>query len=170
MFFQDVASPIERRSKLIAALSDFQMAAPIVHEVGSIPSVHHTPPSRKHFLYRFSYRGSLIPDYPAWGGVPHGIDIPFVFGLPPEAHFIWLAGHQATHTDQKVAEMMVKMWSNFARYGHPMQQSPVQSGTRWPEYSHGQRLIMDIKESLTVQTVDWMEPDDVFQLMKKRLF
>ena len=173
-FLQGVMSPMDRRSKLIDVLSDFHMAAPISHEVDRIVSSvkilsNISSAEKKHFLYQFSYRGSLLPQYPAWNGVPHGLDIPFVFGLQSKESSFWLGGHRATPTDRKVAEMVVRMWSNFARFGHPMQQSPVKLGTTWPEYRAGQRLIVDIKEHLAVQTVDWTEQDDVFQLMNKRI-
>ena len=174
-FLRGVTSPIERRSRLIQIASNFQMAAPITHEVDTIvnsatATFSTSPLVKRHFLYRFSYRGSMHPQYPAWTGVPHGSEVPFVFGLPQKTQSVWFVNHQATLTDKKVSELVVKIWSNFAKYGHPTRQFQVQPSPSWPEYTRSQRLILDITENLAVQSLDWTEQDGVYQLMNKRLF
>ncbi|GFN90227.1 neuroligin-1 [Plakobranchus ocellatus] len=85
---EEVDSPIQLRSKLIQLVSNFQLPTPIIHEIDTIVNSALPPPGgnskRKHFLYRFSYRGNLFPNYPTWAGVPHSLDVPFVFGLSPK--------------------------------------------------------------------------------------
>ncbi|RUS76068.1 hypothetical protein EGW08_016172 [Elysia chlorotica] len=173
-FLYGVTSPLERRSKLTDLLSNFNMAAPITHEVDTIvrtptASSDSSPGVRRHFLYRFSYRGNMYPQYPSWIGVPHGAELPFLFGLHLNNQSIWFGDRQPTPADEKVSELVIKIWSNFARYGHPTGQFQVQTAASWPEFTAGQRLVLDITESLAVQTLDWTDQDDVYQLMNKQI-
>ena len=77
--------------------------------------------SKKHastYLYHFNYR----PKYfmlPEWG-VAHAMEIDFVFGLPylnrPELNYLI---SNFTEEDRKFSSKMMRMWTDFAKNGHP---------------------------------------------------
>lgn len=100
--------------QLLAALSDTVFIAPTVQEIllESLAS-----PDHQHFLYEFRYRKS-VSALPDWVYAVHGDEIPFVFHSFG-SHFFWPEGRGATQNDSDVSELMMSLWTNFARFDDP---------------------------------------------------
>ncbi|XP_031777907.1 fatty acyl-CoA hydrolase precursor, medium chain [Nasonia vitripennis] len=76
------------------------------------------PSQTKAFVYRFDYRArtaSVSGDVPEWAGVPHLLEQPFVWGLP----YATGTTTQWNAADKKMSDMMMSMFSTFARTGNP---------------------------------------------------
>lgn len=77
--------PINTRDAAVAALSDAQFVAPLVHTGDMLappavqPGQEKTGP--KCFFYVFDYQ-TKDGDYPQRMGTVHGEDLPYVFGAP----------------------------------------------------------------------------------------
>jgi hypothetical protein len=73
------------------------------------------------YVYRFDYKPkkSLTVELPEWIRVPHGFELPFFWGmpywpsLPPQ--IVW------NGADRRVADVVMTLWTNFAKYGNPIQ-------------------------------------------------
>lgn len=77
--------PINTRDSAVAALSDAQFVAPLVHTGDMLassavqPGQERTGP--KCFFYVFDYQ-TKDGDYPQRMGTVHGEDLPYIFGAP----------------------------------------------------------------------------------------
>jgi carboxylesterase type B len=96
--------------------------------------------SRKTYVYRFDYKPKkgLVVDLPEWIHVPHGFELPFFWGMPywPSlSQIIW------NGADRKVADIVMTLWVNFAKYG-----DPIQTGIsyKWDEFNETAPSIMII--------------------------
>ncbi|GAB0100959.1 Carboxylic ester hydrolase [Sergentomyia squamirostris] len=72
------------------------------------------------FAYRFDMKArsaGVLDGVPEWVGVPHGFDLLFVWGLPYWSQLP--AGGQWDRADKQVAEIIMTLWANFAKYGNP---------------------------------------------------
>lgn len=72
------------------------------------------------YVYRFDYKPkkSHFTGLPDWVSVPHGFELPFFWGMPywPSlSHLIW------NGADRKVADIVMNLWTNFAKTGNPIQ-------------------------------------------------
>ncbi|CAH1789897.1 unnamed protein product [Owenia fusiformis] len=94
------------------------------------------------YQYVMGYKSSSLTedDIPAWMGATHNADLPYVLGWPfinknPTVKY-QLKGmediFQYNQKDEIISERVMKMWSNFAKYGNPTPQ-PV-ANTTWPKY------------------------------------
>lgn len=72
------------------------------------------------FMYRFDIRPKTpaVADLlPAWAGVPHGFDLIYSWGMP-----YWLSLDNETQwmdEDKRVADIVMTLWANFAKYSNP---------------------------------------------------
>lgn len=90
------------------------------------------PRRARSFMYEFDVRATFNKA-PAWiKGAFHGDELPFVFGFPElmAAHYL---GH-ASDYEKQISEMMMIMWSNFAKSGNPNSPVTVPQSVIWPEY------------------------------------
>lgn len=94
-----------------------------IHGVHKSAKLHQNAGHRDLFLYHFNYRG-VYSFTPVFGnttknfGVSHCDDLIYLFRLSilfPD----WPSGHP----DLQVSEMLVELWTNFAKYGHPTPQA-----------------------------------------------
>ncbi|XP_054719076.1 acetylcholinesterase-1-like [Uloborus diversus] len=65
------------------------------------------------YFYYFNHKPSVTP-WAAWMGAAHGDEVPFVFGRPLER------GSNYSVPEKRLSEEMIKMWTNFAKYGYVM--------------------------------------------------
>lgn len=115
------------RDKLVQYSTERKYAAPAI--------LLATQASKKAdvFVYRFEMRArttAVLGGYPEWVGVPHKFDQVFVWGLP---YWAQLAnGTQWDATDKRIADIVMTLFMNFAKYGNP-----TQSGVyiRWEKFT-----------------------------------
>ena len=90
------------------------------------------------YLYRFSYVAQSLRTDPQWKGVPHAMEIPYVFDLPAA-----IVKDQVTAADRKMAEIASGYWISFAKTGDP------NGGDRpqWPKHQPGAGTILDFADS-----------------------
>uniref|UniRef100_A0A1B0EUA7 Putative fatty acyl-coa hydrolase medium chain-like protein n=1 Tax=Lutzomyia longipalpis TaxID=7200 RepID=A0A1B0EUA7_LUTLO len=72
------------------------------------------------FAYRFDMKArsaGVLEGVPEWVGVPHGFDALFVWGLPYWAQLP--SGAQWDRADKQIAEIIMTLWANFAKFGNP---------------------------------------------------
>lgn len=72
------------------------------------------------YVYRFDYKPKkgLITDLPEWVSVPHGFELLFFLGMPYWPNlppFTW------NGADRKMADVVMTLWTNFVKYGNPVQ-------------------------------------------------
>lgn len=98
------------------------------------------------YVYRFDYKPKkgLITDFPEWVSVPHGFELLFFWGMPywPSLPpFIW------NGADRKVAEVVMTLWTNFVKYGNP-----VQTGVnlKWDPFKDNVSNIMIIDRNFNM--------------------
>uniref|UniRef100_A0A8C8RJN5 Carboxylic ester hydrolase n=1 Tax=Pelusios castaneus TaxID=367368 RepID=A0A8C8RJN5_9SAUR len=97
------------------------------------------------YAYYFTHRSSSLPS-PEWKGVPHGAEVPYVFGTLAS-----MGGANHTHTEAEVGLSLrvMRYWAEFARNGNP-----IGSGAKeqWPLYnSTEQNFIRLNTEPLQVE-------------------
>ena len=100
------------RSQLIDLLSDYFFFAPS-HKVADIHS--EVAPV---YMYEFARRPSNASLSPEWMGVIHFDNAPFDFGIPllPPLSSMYDA------VDRNVSLFIMKLYTNFARFGEPTPQ------------------------------------------------
>lgn len=113
VYLSNVTDALEIRSRAIDMLTDFMFTSPIVLET---QASRKKQGGRKSYLYKFNYLASFV-NSPDWMGVRHSAEVPFVFG---NSWILKTGWHRSTTpADDKIAQMMVTMWTNFAKFGEP---------------------------------------------------
>lgn len=151
IYLTNVTDPIKIREKTVQMRSDFTFIGPIVRE--TIESRKHNNES-KYFLYDFNYRAtdSRLPDY---AGVTHGSEGKFVFGIPSFAH--------VDQVDRDISEMVMTMWTNFAKYSDPTPRGHTPSPLiHWNQFWGGKPNFLLIDSPMQLKTFD--EPEQVAML------
>jgi hypothetical protein len=98
------------------------------------------------YVYRFDYKPKkgFITDLPEWVSVPHGFELQFFLGIPfwPSVPpFTW------NGADRKVTDVVLTLWTNFVKYGNP-----VQTGinVKWDPFKEDASSIMIIDRNLNM--------------------
>ncbi|CAH8447437.1 unnamed protein product [Dicrocoelium dendriticum] len=103
----------------------------------------------KVFLYEFRRRTNSTT-MPEWAGVMHGYELEYVFGMPRSERF-QDQYYRFNDEERQLSDMMMKMWTNFAKRGDPnLNDNGTSSPVRWPKYrpistsaKSGEYLILD---------------------------
>ncbi|KAL4236196.1 Cocaine esterase [Mactra antiquata] len=61
------------------------------------------------YLYNYEY----LPELDGWGGVIHGAELFYLSGCPFTGH----KNFRYNHVDEKMAKMLLLLWSNFIKHG-----------------------------------------------------
>ncbi|XP_055611267.1 neuroligin-4, Y-linked [Uranotaenia lowii] len=145
--------PINTRDAAVAALSDAQFVAPLVHtgdELAPPPPLPGQEPSGpKCFFYVFDYQ-TKDGDYPQRMGTVHGEDLPYVFGAPLIDGFSHFPRNY-TKSEVALSEAIIIYWANFARTGNPN------------EHHRQDSILMASKERNRFRSINWDEYDPVHQ-------
>ncbi|HUG11148.1 MAG TPA: carboxylesterase family protein [Opitutaceae bacterium] len=98
----------------------------------------------KVFYYYFDQHPERPADSPAADhGMPHGVDVPYVFQtLNPE-------DPKLTPGDRAISETVSTYWANFAKHGNP--NGP--GVPKWPEFTTNDRNVMYFHNEATVGSV-----------------
>ncbi|XP_038054290.1 acetylcholinesterase-like [Patiria miniata] len=104
-------------------------------------------------LMIFDYRTSTETRFPdPYGLVPHGEELPYVFGLPHDES--WGLGAQFTDEERMLSLCMIRYWSNFAKTGDPNnnegEDASSASNNTWPEYGENEKYLLT---KLSTETV-----------------
>ncbi|CAH8493456.1 unnamed protein product [Schistosoma rodhaini] len=88
-------------------------------------------PNAKVFLYHFNKRTESLP-MPKWTGVMHGYEIEYIFGIPYDPEFS-KQFYNFTDLEKIFSSRIMKMWTNFAKTGHPSKSNDGKISTpEWP--------------------------------------
>ncbi|XP_041357842.1 neuroligin-4, X-linked-like [Gigantopelta aegis] len=107
----NMTDPVAVRSSCIQFLSDHDFFAPTDLETNLNAKLQTDNPI---FLYEFAYRAEHDPS-PKWTGVPHTAELPYVFGIMFSKRK--LTPQKWTEKDKQMSSAIIKMWTNFAKYG-----------------------------------------------------
>ncbi|PVD22748.1 hypothetical protein C0Q70_16004 [Pomacea canaliculata] len=77
--------------------------------------------SKAVFFYTFNHV-SALSSHPLWMGVPHGVDLFYLFGCPLSGHPM----HQYDELDKNVSRTFIDLWANFVKHGYPFLSSRPQ--------------------------------------------
>ncbi|XP_050427757.1 neuroligin-4, X-linked-like [Adelges cooleyi] len=150
-----VLHPINTRDATIAALSDAQYVAPLVHTGDLLsqpkpPAASGDPKKRKtkSFFYVFDYQ-TRDGDYPQRMGTAHGEELPYVFGAPMVTDGMNHFSRNFTKAEAALSDAMIIYLGNFARTGDPN--------------DHDDKPDSGSKERNRFRSVTWDEYDPVHQ-------
>lgn len=96
------------------------------------------------FVYRFDLKPRTMIDIPEDIGVPHGFEQIFLWGLP-----YWGAQNDMAwdNADKRVADIIMTMWANFAKYTNPTQLGVY---IKWDNFTHDNPSILIIDRSFNM--------------------
>ncbi|XP_034613467.1 acetylcholinesterase-like [Trachemys scripta elegans] len=105
-------------------ISDYHVVCPIAKTAGQMAEA-----GSPVYAYTFTHRPSGLSS-PKWMGVPHGSEVPYLFGTLAS-----VGGANHTHTEAEVAlsRRVMRYWAEFARSGNPT--GAGGSGEQWPRYN-----------------------------------
>ncbi|XP_035796127.1 neuroligin-1-like [Anopheles albimanus] len=148
-----VQHPINMRDAAVAALSDAQFVAPLVHTGDMLapppPLPGQEPSGPKCFFYVFDYQ-TKDGDYPQRMGTVHGEDLPYVFGAPLVDGFNHFPRNY-TKSEVALSEALMVYWANFARTGNPN------------EHHRQDSILAASRERNRFRSINWEEYDPVHQ-------
>ncbi|KAK7100340.1 carboxylesterase 5A-like [Littorina saxatilis] len=152
---RNLATPEQCRDALVEIRTGFDFIVPTILEQ---KQTVRKPGHAQQYLYEFTYRATHSTR-PAWAGVIHASELPFVFGQPftHDQFFSHIFAFNWSSEDTKVSMNMITMWTNFAKYGNPTLQSV--GGVSWVPYSLDSQSYLDIGSSLSVKAN--LAPDSV---------
>jgi len=94
----------------------------------------------KVYIYQFA-KSPPFPsdsDQAGWGAA-HGSDLYYVFGQFAQRNWLW------TQEDHELSNIMVKYWTNFAKYGSPNGKGQPQ----WPEFTLINPKVLYLDQEIT---------------------
>lgn len=100
------------------------------------------------FMYRFDTKPKtqvILEMLPTWSGVPHHFDQIFVWGMP-----YWLTLENQTQwaaEDKRLADIIMTMWANFAKYSNPTE---IGLYIRWTNYTDTNPGVLLIDRSFNM--------------------
>ncbi|XP_058832704.1 neuroligin-4, Y-linked isoform X1 [Topomyia yanbarensis] len=104
------------------------------------------------YVYRFDIKprtDAALKNIPEWMGVPHNFELIFLWGLP---YWLMLADQmQWDSADKRVADIVMTLWANFAKYTNPTQ---VGVYIKWDKFTNDEPgvLIIDRSFNMSDQT------------------
>ena len=130
--------------KACEALSDFAYVGPTLVELQLMVA---KLVNKKHFLYRYGYRDSFSRA-PSWVGAVHAVELRHVFGIDQlDPQTFRLTGIAASPQDTAMTDLMITMWSDFAKTGDPTASVP---SLTWPPFTSARQWMLNINTSLRV--------------------
>ncbi|KAF9405877.1 hypothetical protein HW555_013556 [Spodoptera exigua] len=126
------------RDVILNMFSDARTLAPVVRFAN-----YQSQANRQSYFYVFGHN-SISSDYAALNKSVQGEELPYVFGVPlgvTNTHF----NPDYTQQEKLLSEVIMRMWTNFVKYGSPNSQAPVKFYNMdrrqwslydidWPEY------------------------------------
>lgn len=131
--WSDREDDIKTKVGLADAVGDFTMTAPTHTDL--ILHSKHAPV----FMYEFAHRSNLNPR-PLWKGVAHKDDTPYEFGFPLMNLTVL---QQYNDADRNVSDMLITLFTNFAKYGNPTPQPVL--GVTWERFNSSHKAYISIQ-------------------------
>lgn len=119
----DKIDKIKTKIGLADEVGDFTMTGPTHMDL--VLHSKHAPV----FMYEFAHLSELNPR-PPWKGVAHKDDTPYEFGFPLMNLTIL---QQYNDVDRNVSDMLITVFTNFAKYGNPTPQPVL--GVSWEGFN-----------------------------------
>ncbi|XP_077991319.1 cholinesterase-like [Glandiceps talaboti] len=120
----DAENGEKMRDAVDDAIGDCKMKCPVIDFANVYASANNSV-----YYYALDKRSSASP-WPKWMGTVHGDEIAYVFGHPLNSVFSGFSDE-----DVVLSEMLMKHWTNFAKYGNPNVQNENETVTdEWPRY------------------------------------
>lgn len=100
------------------------------------------------FMYRFDIKPktqAVIDMLPSWSGVPQRFDQIFVWGMP-----YWVSLENQTQwaaEDKRVADIIMTMWANFAKFSNPTEFGVY---IRWNNFTEANQGVLIIDRSFNM--------------------
>lgn len=124
--------PLKIKQGIPDAIGDFTMTAPTHEDL-----VLHSKKAPV-YMYEFAHRSSLNPS-PSWKGATHKDDTPYQFGFPLMNLTVL---QQYDEVDRNVSDMVITLFTNFAKYGNPTSQPVL--GVKWEGFNSSHRAYLRI--------------------------
>ena len=131
--WSDREDDIKTKVGLADAVGDFTMTAPTHTDL--ILHSKHAPV----FMYEFAHRSNLNPR-PLWKGVAHKDDTPYEFGFPLMNLTVL---QQYNDADRNISDMLISLFTNFAKYGNPTPQPVL--GVTWEGFNSSHKAFIRIQ-------------------------
>ncbi|KAK7099063.1 neuroligin-4, X-linked-like [Littorina saxatilis] len=144
-----LVGPKQLRAAYFQMVTDFDFIASIYEEQKLYFNAH----GKTEYLYRFSFRSAnrLNKD---WQGTVHADELSYVFGYPlADTQIVHSFVSSWTSDDKRIAQEMMTLWSNFAKYGNPTPNGV--SSFQWLPWTTATPRYLDIN----VQSVMTSAPD-----------
>ncbi|XP_076349879.1 carboxylesterase 1E-like isoform X2 [Tachypleus tridentatus] len=133
---------------LVQILGDAGIKVPCMKHVQLLANQNYMPI----YLYEFTYSSSddwISRDKP-WLGAYHESEMYYILGYPQMA----IKKAFRTQEDHAVSDMLVKLWSNFAKYGNPTSEEQLhQNNFTWKPYTRDEPVYADLGEQATLRSV-----------------
>jgi len=140
--WSDQDDDIMTKIGLADAVGDFTMTAPTHTDL--ILHSKHAPV----YMYEFAHRSNLNPR-PLWKGVAHKDDTPYEFGFPLMNLTVL---QQYNDADRNISDMLITLFTNFAKYGNPTPQPVL--GVTWEGFNSSHKAFIRIQRQPEM-TVDY---------------
>ncbi|XP_075770046.1 cholinesterase-like isoform X2 [Pelodiscus sinensis] len=90
------------------------------------------------YVYYFTHRSHVLP-MPEWMGVPHGAEVPYLFGTLASLRG---ANYTLPEADVALSRKLMRYWAEFARSGSPT--GPGSAKEQWPRYKSTEQNFLRI--------------------------
>ncbi|XP_013783727.2 pyrethroid hydrolase Ces2e-like [Limulus polyphemus] len=134
---------------LTQILGDAGFKVPCMRHVQLLADHHNMPV----YLYEFTYSSSddwISRDQP-WLGAYHESEMYYILGYPQ----MTIKNAYRTPEDHAVSDMLVKLWSNFAKHGNPTPKEQLnQNNFTWKPYTRDEPVYADLGEQAILRKTD----------------
>lgn len=140
----DPEDQVAHRQSLVDVIGDAYFVAPALLEAKALAKGGRPP-----FVYVFDYLAVHSP-LPEWFGAVHGMDVPFVFGAPFQSlsePIINKLVSRFSDIEKGLSLYVMKMWTDFAKYGSPTPPESGSSAVTWPKFTEQDQeyLVIGLK-------------------------
>ncbi|XP_021697513.1 cholinesterase [Aedes aegypti] len=140
--YPPTTDPMKLRRRYIEFATERKFVAPTIELAMHMSQLAET------YVYRFDIKPrteAAMKDIPEWMGVPHNFELIFLWGLP---YWLMLAdGMQWDSADKRVADIVMTLWANFAKFTNPTQ---VGVYIKWDTFTNDEPGVLIIDRSFNM--------------------
>nr|XP_034963158.1 acetylcholinesterase-like [Zootoca vivipara] len=131
-YLQESHGPEKYQMALTQLLGDCFFVCPLVEFAAKVGGAESPL-----YVYSFDHRS---PIWPKWAGVPHGAELPYLFGIM--ASESQTNQSEAAAEDAELSRRVMRYWAEFARSGNPT--GSEASEVQWPVYNSTEQNFFHI--------------------------